>query len=333
MVPTVSKKAILHIGSGKTGSTSIQASLSKLPDTVPISYPKLLTYTNNQIFRFAFCRLEDTPKNIKLKYENDPAGFIEFQKAIIDDFAQANTLNNKDVIISSEFLFLSSKNEVLAIKEFLSSLGFDEFHVIAYVRNPASYYLSVAQQALKTGPKLPQPSSFEYSIKNAIENWQNLEANSFTLREFSREKLIGNDVVKDFESFLGDMGISCTLPNAKKQNETMSAEATQIIQDAQRILKNNALDKQAMLNSWVEIRKFVASDRAKFGSKPKLKKEIEHIIGWRFRDEVNFLVDNYNILTKFEANECYQKHQYKEFYDVIDEFSVEAYLDLKGLKI
>ena len=56
------------------------------------------------------------------------------------------------------------------------------------------------------------------------------------------------------------------------------------------------------------------------------------MIGWRFRDEVNFLVDNYNILTKSEVNECYQKHQYKEFYDVIDEFSVETYLDLKGLK-
>jgi len=78
-------------------------------------------------------------------------------------------------------------------------LGFDEFHIIAYVRSPASYCLSVAQQALKTGPKLPQPSSFEYSIRNAIENWQNLAAKSFILREFSREKLISNDVVKDFE--------------------------------------------------------------------------------------------------------------------------------------
>ena len=332
-MPKVSRKAILHIGSGKTGSTSIQASLSKLAASEQICFPKLLSYNNNQIFRFAFCRLEDTPKNIKLKYKDDPLGFVEFKKAILEDFAKVCEQHDKDVIISSEFLFLSSKSEVLAIKEFLTGLGFDKFHLVAYVRSPASYYLSVSQQALKTGPNMPQPSSFEYSIRNAIENWQNLASESFTLREFSREKLVGNDVVQDFESFLGSLRLSCNLPSAKNRNETMSAEATQIIQDAQRVLKNIGLDNQALLDSWTLIRKFVTSDMARFGTKPKLKKEVAQIIDWRFREEINFLVDNYNVLSKIEADECYQQHQYKEFYDVVDEFSVKAYLELKGIKV
>jgi len=113
----------------------------------------------------------------------------------------------------------------------------------------------------------------------------------------------------------------------------MSAEATQIIQDAQRTLKNNALDNEAILESWALIRKFTTSDRVKHGNKPQLKKEVTQIINWRFRDEVSFMVESYNVLRKCETVECNQEHQYQSFYDVVDKFSVGIYLDLKGSKV
>lgn len=240
----VNRKAIIHIGSGKTGSTSIQASLSKIENSKSLYFPKILSYENNQVFRFAFCQLEKTPRNIRLKYENNAQGFAQFQKAIKESFSKACEEIKNDVIISSEFLFLSGRSEVSSIKQFLESLGFNEFHIIAYVRSPDSYYLSVAQQALKTGPQLPQPLNFDYAIKNSLETWLTFQPASFNVREFDRPKLVEGNVVKDFEYLLNGIGISCKLPNAENQNQTMSAEATQIIQDAQRVLDNIPFDNE-----------------------------------------------------------------------------------------
>jgi hypothetical protein len=111
------RQIILHVGSGKTGSTSIQSSLflNNKKNCVSLTFPSLLHYKNNQIFRFAFCELEKTPSDIRAKYLGDDKGYEKFQDDIKKSF-ELNIDGSNDVILSSEFLFLSSYEEVLNIK-------------------------------------------------------------------------------------------------------------------------------------------------------------------------------------------------------------------------
>ena len=110
------RKIILHVGSGKTGSTSIQRALydCRHKNEAAFSFPLLLEWKNNQVFRFAFCDFTDTPSNIRNKYKDKPQEYKEFQNAIKDAFVK-ETIDKQLVVVSSEFLFLSSKKEVMKI--------------------------------------------------------------------------------------------------------------------------------------------------------------------------------------------------------------------------
>ncbi|MEI8622621.1 hypothetical protein P4S66_18280 [Pseudoalteromonas sp. B129b] len=231
------KKIILHVGSGKTGSTSIQKALyeCKKENDSKLFYPTILNHKGNQIFRFAFCDISDTPSNIKAKFKNDPQGYTDYQKAIKESFEE-NIKGHDDIIVSSEFLFLSNNDEVATIKAYLTNLGFTEIHVIMYLRDPAKYYLSVAQQALKNHYKLPSPSGFRYEMLEAINNWRSINVASFTLREFDRSCLHKGDVIEDFSKSLSELGLSSSLAISSKSNESMSVEGTTVLQEFHRLL-------------------------------------------------------------------------------------------------
>ena len=99
------KKIILHIGSGKTGSSSIQQALyeCRKENEAIFKYPKLLNFKGSQIFRFAFCPSSNTPSNIKGKYNNQPEAYAEYQESIKKSFI-SEVKNEEVVVVSSEFV-------------------------------------------------------------------------------------------------------------------------------------------------------------------------------------------------------------------------------------
>lgn len=82
------KKIILHVGSGKTGSSSVQRALyeSRENNSAIFTYPSLLKSVSSQIFRFAFCPSSNTPSNIRGKYFNKHEAYTEYQESIKDSF-------------------------------------------------------------------------------------------------------------------------------------------------------------------------------------------------------------------------------------------------------
>jgi len=113
------KTCVLHIGSGKTGSSSIQRALSKYiqVDHAKYIYPKIGNRQDNQVFRLAFCNLENTPINFRSKYRDKADEFRDWQESILHEFKE-KTNNSKDIIISSEFLFLSGEKKFTQSKDF-----------------------------------------------------------------------------------------------------------------------------------------------------------------------------------------------------------------------
>lgn len=188
----MSRSIVIHIGSGKTGSTSIQKNLyhNKSNNDQKIFYPTLLEHKTNQIFRFAFCESNKTPSNIRKKYNKKPQEYKKFQCKIIADFL-SKTKGYQHVVLSSEFLFLSTDDEIQVIKAFLEEAGFTKLYIVCYVRNPADYYLSVAQQAMKSKSKIPTPSNFGYEISKTLKRWASIDPTRLIVKEFDRKLLPG----------------------------------------------------------------------------------------------------------------------------------------------
>jgi hypothetical protein len=327
------KRIVLHIGSGKTGSTSVQRALyeSKSANDNTIFYPILLNHKGNQIFRFAFCDVNDTPSNIKRKFLNDPEGYLEYQESIKKSFEQSID-GYDDVIISSEFLFISDREEVVRIKEYLVGLGFEQIFIFMYLRDPAKYYLSVAQQALKNQAKLPKPESFRYNMIGAVRNWEEIAGSNLFVQEFERELLYNNDVVDDFSEFLFKIGYSAKLVLSSNVNESMSVESAMLLQEFHRLLELSEMSEDSFLNNKLRARRF--SNKSYGGTKPKLKKNISDYVYFLYRDELTELYNRFGVFSGIkELSDEMSEHDFAVpspcyFTDIVNGFDFDKYNEL-----
>ena len=155
-----SKRLILHIGTPKSGSTSIQQSLGKAHDALktyniyyPIIEPSSIS-PYNHIFTFIPIFV-DTIEDIfwfrrRLQpFEDKDLNVQNYRQAWIKEF---NTFEQDHFIISAEHLVEPYFNEdaVIRIKEFVGPY-FDNVTIIAYVRHYDTWIPSRIQEYIKNG--------------------------------------------------------------------------------------------------------------------------------------------------------------------------------------
>jgi hypothetical protein len=216
----------------------------------------------------------------------------------------------------------------------LKNAGFDEIHIIMYLRDPAKYYLSAAQQSLKNQFTMPKPGGFRYNIRGAIENWESITPSSLTVKEFDRSCLQEGDVVKDFEGYLNSHSVNVALNLSSAKNETMSVEGTVILQEYHRLLDlDKSLDEDVYREHKLRARKF--SNLSFSGTTPKLKSDIVNLIHFNYKSNLIWLNDNYNVFGGFVFNDKalnisldFSKELY--FTDVVEGFDISTYLKLKN---
>lgn len=327
------KEVVIHIGSGKTGSTSIQRALYESIDTnkTIINYPIIGNNKNNQIIRFAFCKLNQAPSNIVSDFKDkDPSVFKEYQETIKRQFEE-QCQNNSPIVVSSEFLFLAQLDEINHFKSYLMGLGFSSFKIIAYVRDPSKYYLSLAQQALKNSAKIPQPDTFQYGFVNAVKLWSLTFKTDVILREFSINKLDNGDVVDDFSNRLNELGYGVKLNLSQRLNESVSAEATQAMQDLYSQLRLNTLNSNQRRQLRIRMGAFIRL-KAGNGSKPVLREDIETKINIRFKNNLTWINEHFGLfseIVKTESTQVNNTTQIKSFKEIVTKFDERIYKDYK----
>ncbi|MGP8307240.1 hypothetical protein [Vibrio sp. YIC-376] len=203
------RKLILHIGTHKTGSTSIQNYLFHNQKELKQSGWRL----------FDENRLEPSASigscNSWIKFNGSKESF----DAKIDDLffkKIANTTGN--VIASSEEMFwIFDEKEISRLKNKLNSI-FDEVTIVVYFRRQDKFLLSHYQQGFRTykstaarfyGRTLsPLPKLDDYMDKylnynDAFERWSKIFGkDNIKAKWFEKETLDGGDVVSDFLSNL-----------------------------------------------------------------------------------------------------------------------------------
>ncbi|MEA2019483.1 MAG: hypothetical protein U9N59_13675 [Campylobacterota bacterium] len=322
------KKIIIHIGSGKTGSTSIQKTLylNKKRNDAILNYPFLLDRKDNQVFRYAFCKLENTTSHMRAKFKEEPDNFLLYQKELLESF-EKKTSELADYVISSEFLYLSKKDEVSSIKEYLTKLGFESFHIILYIRQPSSYYLSAVQQSLKTSSFIPSPKSFDYNFKDVIAIWKDVFKN-LTIRVFDKEKLVNQNVVEDFSYVLNTLGYDTNLGQGLRVNEKVSVECSQVMQDYFKSINLESLSSKELHNIRLIIASFIKK-YADYGSKPILRENIKQFIINNFYEDILYVNNKYNLQLNVNEKIFTQEPKVSLFKDLATEFDEKIYKELK----
>jgi len=193
---------IIHVGMGKTGSTSIQISLNNYKDnkfyyarlTVEgnHSYPMYVLFSKNPCKHWYF-RQFPIRELKKMKKE----AFLLLMRSIIKG-------KEKNLIISGENILLLKKEELKNLKEFLS-LYYDKILIYGYVREPLGYISSGFQEILKNKPiSLNQLWKIYPFYKKTFQKFYKIFGEeNVILKKFAPEKFPDGCVVKDFCNTLG----------------------------------------------------------------------------------------------------------------------------------
>lgn len=272
-------KLILHIGTAKTGSTSIQKGLFKLRKSLREQrclYPgkgnshhavAALVRPFNKLRRYTQSKHRDNPQKV-------------FQKAE----ALRDEIRNSEadyVLLSSEFLCKFSSDEVAALVE---ALGFSpaEVYAICYVRQPSRFFLSAIQQKLKASVTIPNPFEQKYDFQGMLQSWGDVIGSDHVIvRAFDREQLHRGDVVSDLLHVLSE-NFSIALPDytpaGMEKNASLSAEASILMQELRRELLD--LDDD-----------IYTDDSRRLARSIKFWSSCMQLTKMRFRDEVVSQID------------------------------------------
>lgn len=205
-------ECILHIGTEKTGSTTLQGffhvNRSLLRKNGILYTQSLGKKANNGICLMVYPleRRDHLTEKAKVKSNRDLQLKQEELKKVLKK--ELKTVGGNKVVISSELIQsrLISEEDVNNLKVVLEDIGFKSFKVIVYLRNPSDIAQSLYSTAIKFGHSWnsPPPPTDHY-FQNICNHKATLErfGNVFGLenikpRLFQRETMVGGSIVSDF---------------------------------------------------------------------------------------------------------------------------------------
>ncbi|MEX1307689.1 MAG: hypothetical protein AB1Z19_04100 [Eubacteriales bacterium] len=225
-------KLYLHIGTMKTGTTSLQNLLQReheMLQSYGLYYPAKF-HPHNTFFHPIFSTSEkDRVHNWKPIFPND--SFSHVEAFLLHKWKKylSTVPRNSTVIISSEGTSFWSHRAVLRFKHFASQY-FDEVNIVAYVREPESLINSRVQQAMRLRPK----DTVGQIIRNLIENqlyrfpraWmRNFDPSRIHFRVFNKNCFKNGNLIDDFFSMIGfDAITSSSFSKIKKHNASLGAQ-------------------------------------------------------------------------------------------------------------
>lgn len=201
------RKVVLHVGSEKTGSTSIQYCLSRSRDLLlrhGVLYPPGDTGKDHQeVFGSCFAEESDL-----LSYNHHRSEFRALLERDREYFRSLKTLLGKTdattLVFSYEGFSHLTQNAFNEMKQFLEGYC-DDIRVIFYVRPPLSYAASAMSQRVKMGLRACADGENIPSVKyqDILEKLcSTFEKSRVDVRLFSSEAFPEGNVVRDFLSLL-----------------------------------------------------------------------------------------------------------------------------------
>ncbi|MEM6590104.1 MAG: hypothetical protein AAF641_16790 [Pseudomonadota bacterium] len=248
------RKAIVHLGLNKTGSTSIQTWLRTNKSALlkqgfhydPFEDGKHPQWPHADVIAIASLNSDDPDllSAFRLSYGiRTPEEYNNQSQLMKTAFANSlSEAGDRTVILSSETLgvWATGTGLVGPVCEFLRKY-FDEFTIVTYVREQADWLASAYSQAVKIGRfhsiKAFAAARGENNYDQFASTWSQAAEphGSVVMRLFERETMINNDVVEDFAVTCGIDTRGLT--KVRAHNEAISANEVRVLELLSRLEK------------------------------------------------------------------------------------------------
>lgn len=218
------ERLILHIGTHKTGSSSIQSSLEGYDDGTRF-YARFNTPNHSDPMYTAFAEAPETYA-VWRRHGLSLAEVREKRARYRTQFEADLTRNDRETLVisgeSMSRLDPSGKTELIET----ARRHVRDIQVICYVRAPVSFAASAFQERVKNGIKnIPGRISPRY--RNCLHLFgELLGSEHIRVRHFDRKHLLGGSVVQDF---CAQSGLDPDRITESSRNESVSAAAVKIL--------------------------------------------------------------------------------------------------------
>lgn len=273
----------LHIGSPKTGTTSIQNNFfvnkSKLRNQ-GFLYPGK-TVDQQLIYFGGKPEKEFWPR----KFKSINARQLDYSvRTFFQNFeTEINKDGNKhlDVIASSEYLFEYKEGYVQCLTKYLKRF-FDEIKVYVFLRIPIHYYKSAEQQGIKHRSYIINPWCFKYPFRDTITRWSN-HTNLRVLKY--------SPGLDSFDTLSESLGLESSEFRVykKKLNPSMSIEQMLLLEKLQHHLYQN------YENRFKNHLSIISQINSSFTNKPELQEWVRPVIHMRHKEDLFWLSQNHGI--------------------------------------
>lgn len=329
---------VLHIGTPKTGSSSIQSSLYKSSSHLRSETGILFLPPNPYRKQFpsgflSACYLDPDllPRILSARYCTNPDQFnldIEAYQNLLADliclgkpaspvrwralfqrkWSSFRNRPTRSAVLSSEYLWRLPVESILELREWFVSHGITDFKIVVYIREPVSAYKSFLQQWLRMSDDLEpyDPFAWSYDIRTNILSWESVfGSDSLIVRPFQRENLVGKSVVSDFYHVLSDIFSVHVSDNDDDQglledNESLSIEALSLIQELLSSVSPEKRLDSAWTSSTAKFLRLLRAQQKYINATPmSIKPWVSRLIWTRHADDLAWLSRVYG--TQFSA--------------------------------
>jgi hypothetical protein len=237
---------ILHIGTEKTGSTSIQKFLNlnrEVLGGLNIHIPLTLmgdmgSHEWMPVLAFEKDRSNQFVRRQRFSSPLDREQKISTKLAAFSKEIQTVSSRSSRWLISCEHLqsSLTKKADVIRLRKILEGL-FGEIEILLYIRRPILTAVSLWSTHVKSGGQLahlPLPTDNSYwenvcNYRRTVQLWQAAFPKSkISIRLFQKEDFVNHDLIDDFCSAIGIMPIG-SMKRPSKENETLSHKGIQYL--------------------------------------------------------------------------------------------------------
>lgn len=257
---------VLHIGSGKTGTSTIQRVLRRNPEALRAAgflYPRAagrVRHTKLGLYLRPDDQLVRHPDWITGDFDVEPAAFRRRLRRRLD--RELEQSGARSVLFSDEGLFTAGDRTIAGARRLADELG-GAVRLVVYLRRQDDHLVSRYQQVVKTGEIIRLTSWIEkdwtdtYDYHQRLTSWQRLEPDALVVRRFERQRLLGGSLVGDFLDAAGIAIEEAALSHTESRNESLGAEAIELL----RILNLYRVERQ--------------------GARPRLFGNHEHVVKLR----------------------------------------------------
>lgn len=229
---------VVHIGSGKTGTSTIQRVLRRNADLLAEAghlYPRtpgVARHTKLGLFLRPDDELVRHADWLTGEYDVPPATFrTRFRRRLLREIAGSGA---RRVVFSDEGLFSAGDRTIQRTRRFTHAIGRD-VRLVVYLRRQDDHLVSRYQQVVKMGEIAPLTTwmqrdwvgTYDYHLR--LRSWQALDPAAFVVRRFERERMVGGSLVSDFLAAADIALPEDRLTDTEARNESLGAEAIELL--------------------------------------------------------------------------------------------------------